>query len=272
MKLDPIQGQPSARAIAWAVTLPGARCCGTFTLAVALFAGALAPAAASAGGIDLAWRPQRVVVTPGETVRLQLLAVSQDEVNDIISVMDVIFLWDTAHLSLLGVVNDGPYTWLSSGLPLNAIGGLNQDLTDGDAVYTARSQFPPTPFAQATPEGLHAATIEFLALAEVASTGVPIVSERNGAETFVVSDIPGLDVSGALGAAEIVIADCVLFDFDADGDVDLRDFHALQGCLGLGPAAVADVPCMCTFDADRDGQIRLDDVAAFDAALTGPGG
>jgi len=222
--------------------------------------------------IDLEWRPSYVVVTPGEVVRLQLVAVSQDAVDDPISVMDVIFVWDTAYLSLLGVVNNGPYSWLSSGLPPNASGGLNVSLADGDALYTARSRFPPSSPAYATSNGLHAATIEFLALTEVSSTGVAIEEERNGAETFVVSSIPGLDVSGSLGSAEIVVSDCDLFDFDADGDVDLRDFQALQHCMGPGVAPLSNVACLCCFDADRDGLIELADVAAFDAALVGPGG
>jgi hypothetical protein len=236
-----------------------------------LATGVYAPARLDAGFIDLEWRPAHVVVTPGEIVRLQLFAVSQDEVDDVISVMDVIFLWDPAYLSLLGVVNDGPYAWNSSGLPPNALGGLNQDLTDGDALYTARSQFPPNLPAHATSSGLHAATIEFLALAEISSTGVPIVEERNGAETLVVSDIPGLDVSDNLGGAEITVMDCLLFDFDQDGDVDLRDYQSLQRCMGGAIEPAERNACLCSFDADRNGAIETSDYTTFNAAITGPG-
>jgi hypothetical protein len=240
-------------------------------LAILLCVGVILPQPARAVLINLEWRPASVVVTPGETVHLQLYAVSDDPINDAISVMDVIFVWNTAFLSLAGVVNDGPYPWMSSGLPANAPGGLNTSLADGDALYTARSRFPPNPPAFATPAGLHAATINFTAVAEVSSTSVSIVEQRNGADTIVVSAIPGLDLSGTLGSSEIVVADCVLFDFDEDGDVDLRDFQASQQCRGEGQAPGAAVHCYCTFDANRNGVLDPSDHSAFTAALTGPG-
>lgn len=227
---------------------------------------------ARAGAIDLQWQPARVVVTPGETVNLRLMAVSQDEIDDPIAVMDVIFLWDPAYVSLLGVLNDGPYTWLSSGFPFNAPGGFNIDLTDGDALYTARSQFPPAPRAAATSNGLHVTTIQFEALAETPATHVPIMAEHSGEETIVVSSIPGLDVSDNLGSAEIVITHCDLFDADADGDTDLRDYAQLQICQTIDPQSPEAVPCLCTFDDDRSGLIDEPDYTPFANAVTGPAG
>lgn len=173
----------------------------------AVFAlGMLATAGAVADPISLEWRPANQVVTVGSTVNVGLYAVSDDAVNDIISVMDVILEWDPAYLNLIGVDNNGPYTWMSSGFPAAAPGGLNPDHSDGNALYTARSQFPPSPFAEATPEGLLVTTVQFMALAETPGTPLTIPEDHpDGAETIIVSEIPGLDIHSNLGSATIVI-------------------------------------------------------------------
>jgi len=168
--------------------------------------GMLGTAGAVADPISLEWRPANQVVTVGSTVNVGLYAVSDDAVNDIISVMDVILEWDPAYLNLIGVDNNGPYTWLSSGFPAAAPGGLNPDHSDGNALYTARSQFPPSPFAEATPEGLLVTTVQFMALAETPGTLLAIPEDHpDGAETIIISDIPGLDIHSNLGSATIVI-------------------------------------------------------------------
>ncbi len=56
-------------------------------------------------------------------------------------------------------------------------------------------------------------------------------------------------------------------DLDDDGDVDLVDFEAWQGCM-TGPGA-APYPAGCgAFDFDGDSDIDLDDFAAFQAVFT----
>jgi len=58
---------------------------------------------------------------------------------------------------------------------------------------------------------------------------------------------------------------CTDGDADQDGDNDLVDFAAFQGCFG-GP----DIgPCAC-LDMDNDGDVDLQDLALFVAALSGP--
>lgn len=58
-------------------------------------------------------------------------------------------------------------------------------------------------------------------------------------------------------------------DADQDGDVDLIDFSLLQRCFGspgvLGP------PCNL-LDLERDQQIDLEDLAAFNFRFSGPRG
>jgi len=179
----------------------------SFVLAGALAAlGAAHSGSAVAGPISLEWRPADQTVMVGSTVNVGLYAVSDDAVDDVISVMDVILEWDPAFLSLLGVNNNGPYTWLSSGFPPAAPGGLNPDHSDGDALYTARSQFPPAAPGMATPAGLLVTTVQFTALAQTPGTLVIIPEDHpDGAETIVVSEIPGLDVHSSLGSATIRI-------------------------------------------------------------------
>jgi len=56
-------------------------------------------------------------------------------------------------------------------------------------------------------------------------------------------------------------------DNDRDGDVDLREFAAVQVCAGLP----ADAPPSCAdFDFDSDGALSGEDFAVFAQALTGP--
>lgn len=161
---------------------------------------------ATAGPISLEWRPDNQVVSVGSIVNVGLYAVSDDAVDDSIAVMDVILEWDPAFLNLVGVNNDGPYTWLSSSFPPAAVGGLNPDHADGDALYTARSMFSPAPPALATQAGLLVTTVQFMALAETAGTVLSIPEDHvGGAETIVVSDVSGLDVHSNLGSATIVI-------------------------------------------------------------------
>ncbi len=59
-------------------------------------------------------------------------------------------------------------------------------------------------------------------------------------------------------------------DFDADGDVDLDDFAALQKCL-TGPfVGVSDPACLIA-DLDADGDVDFADVSRFVNCVSGPG-
>ncbi|MCA9249792.1 MAG: hypothetical protein R3E58_01080 [Phycisphaerae bacterium] len=241
-----------------------------FVIGVVLASTSLLGGKCFAGIIDLEFRPSLQVVAPGETVNVGLYAVSVDETDDVISVMDVVLTWDPAILSLQGVVNNGPYNWLSSGFPFNAIGGLNVDLTDGDATYTARSRFAPQPSAMATSNGLLVTTIQFVAVAESSTTTLSIVESIGIATTKVVGDIPGFDVHGQLNGATFVVQSCTDSDPDDDGDVDLVDFAAFQQCFGVSSIDQFAIDCLCSFDSDNDGDIDLTDFDSFAAGITGP--
>ncbi len=224
----------------------------------------------TAGVIDLEFRPSFQVVAPGETVSVGLYAVSADATDDVISVMDVVLTWDPTFLSLQGVVNNGPYNWLSSGLPFNAIGDLNVDLTDGDATYTARSRFAPQPSAMATSTGLLVTTIQFTAVVETSGVSLDMVESLGIASTKVISDIPAFDVHGTLDGATVVVQSCAASDIDDDTDVDLVDFAAFQRCNNVELTNQFAIDCLCAFDSDNDGDIDPADFASFAAGITGP--
>ncbi len=58
-------------------------------------------------------------------------------------------------------------------------------------------------------------------------------------------------------------------DFDQDGDVDLEDFAAFQACFN-GPNAPPAVGCSVPADLDGDGDVDLVDFSRFQACFNGP--
>jgi hypothetical protein len=190
--------------------------------------------------------------------------------------MDIVITWDPDILSLIEADDDGPYPWLLSGFLPDPESGLNADLTDGDAMYTALSNFQKV--ALATPEGLRVTTFRFAALAPAETTTVAIeVQLGDWAQTVVFGDeSPGQVVTGSLGSAAVRVT--ALDDVDADGDVDLGDFAAFQECFSRSAfnttnasksqdAVWDDCP---VFDADDSGAVDIFDFATFMENLTGP--
>jgi hypothetical protein len=240
-----------------------------FAAAVAFVAAAGAPRSACAD-INLELRPMAQTALEGRVVRVGLYAVSDDpEMDQKFLAADVILNWDPSKLRLLGVHNDGPYTWLFSGFPVGDVDGLNDTFEDGDALYTALGQLGQ--YAWATPSGLLMTTLLFRTLEETDGT---VLSMAEDAGTYTHTSIwgsPGYDVVGVLGTAtvEIVTCDAVAFDDDADGDVDLSDFAVLQVCF-TGAGGVATIDCQCVFDTNADQDVDVSDYAGFAEVMTGP--
>ncbi|MCB9850354.1 MAG: hypothetical protein H6817_06575 [Phycisphaerales bacterium] len=59
-------------------------------------------------------------------------------------------------------------------------------------------------------------------------------------------------------------------DNDGDGDVDLRDYKAIQQCVSGGAGPMLPEDCIC-FDRDHDGDIDAFDAAEFANCVTGSG-
>ncbi len=67
----------------------------------------------------------------------------------------------------------------------------------------------------------------------------------------------------------LVVEPGVPADFDADGDVDLTDFQAFQGCFN-GPNRPYAQPNCAASDFDADNDVDLSDFQVFQACFNGP--
>jgi hypothetical protein len=133
------------------------------------------------------------------------LVASTDSITvETISALDAILDWDPGFLSLQGVSNPGGQ-WLSSAF-LPDPDGINADLTDGEALYTALAAGSP-PSHPFVPPDLVVTTIEFIALAETAGTIVQLTpSAGDFGHTRVFGAGTQNDITGDIsGTATVVI-------------------------------------------------------------------
>lgn len=160
---------------------------------------------AAAAEVDLVWSPPTRAVLVGTVFEIDLFAVTENGQQQTIAAMDVVLTWDPQRLLLLGMVDNGPYDWLSSGFGLRDPGGLNESLLDGDAQYTALSALGNP--AVATANGLLVTTIQFFALSEADVTDV-VIEESLRATAFTRvfgGDTPNQVVTGELHSASVTI-------------------------------------------------------------------
>ncbi len=243
------------------------------TLRFVLVAGiGLAAASTVRGEINLELRPPTQTAGIGETVRLGLYAVSDSDEVQSMSAADVILGWDPAYLQLLGNDDTGAVPLLVSGFPVTDPYGLNEEVPpqDGDGFYLAYA--PLGRPVEATPEGTLLTTFLFDALEATEGTVVEILESAGSPVGHTVvydGEVPGLDVTGTLGTATVVIRECRHGDFDGDGHVDLADFAAFQWCYAGVDESEIDV-CVCVFDFVPDAIIDLADYAEFASRITGP--
>ena len=118
--------------------------------------------------------------------------------------MDVIVRWDPAFLSGVSL-GDPQSAWLADGFFNTAPDDINQDLTDGDVMYTAWANFGAP--AIATPQGLLCVEFEFTALAPVDPTTVYIDTGFGSTARTKVFDgtVPNHDIKGMLGTAQATV-------------------------------------------------------------------
>lgn len=162
-------------------------------------------ASLGAGAVNLEFRPESQVVPTDGIAEVGLYAATTSGTQSI-SALEAIVSWNPAKLELLGIVNNGPYNWLSSSFPNDSNqDGLNAPFTglpanDGSAWYNALSRFPPNPTAVATPQGLLVTTFRFRYLNAGASEVRLLPQAGSSTQTQVWSgDVPGLVITGTLG-------------------------------------------------------------------------
>jgi len=229
-------------------------------------------AAPSAANISLEWRPADQTVPVASTVALGLYAVSDSEQIQLMAAADVIFGWDPESLTLIGVDNTGAVPLLFSGLPVVDPYHLNEALppADGDGFYLAYA-FLGQP-VEATPEGVLLTTFLFQAISVTPQTVVDVLATGGSPQGHTVvydGAVPGLDVTGSLGEAVVTVRACGTMDVESDGDVDLEDYAAFQICFS-GAGTPASELCACVFDSDEDSDVDGADFAVLFAGLSGP--
>ena len=220
--------------------------------------------------VDLVWKPDVQIARLDGIVEIDLHAVSNGDEPRSVAAMDVVLTWNADQLELLGVIDNGPYTWLFSAFLPDPLDGLNESLADGDAKYTALSRFGES--AYATREGLLVTTFQFrtLALADASEVVIEVNLGKHSVTTVFGGEAPDVDVTGRLGRARVAVfggGDC-----DGDGDADLVDLGNFQVCFtGMDdPSAypIGGGSCCRVFDLNDDGAIDLWDYAAFRAIST----
>lgn len=162
--------------------------------------------------INLVFQPSPTVVSVGNSFSIGLYAFSDSASNQSMASIDAILMWDPSLIQLTGLSNAGnPYSWMMSDFPNDSgFDGLNAPFTpvpanDGNAYYRAfRNTGAP---AMATPAGLLVTTLNFTALAPTASTLLTIPPSFGSFTNSYIIDgqTAGLDVTGTLGQAEIII-------------------------------------------------------------------
>lgn len=160
----------------------------------------------AAASINLEFRPVNPVVLPGQQVDVGLYAVSDDQTNQLLSAIQMIFTWQPFHLTLMGVNGTGAPPLTYSGFPTSGHFGLNELPVpqDGDGFYLALSFTP----VAATPLGTLITTFNFTAQSPTSGpTAVGmLLAGGEGGQTIVASgSVPGLNVTGTLSPGYITI-------------------------------------------------------------------
>lgn len=215
--------------------------------------------AAAQAAVDLEWRVENDFIQVGDTVRVGLYAVADNEgQNELFGALEAILNWDPDALALLGYDDDGPYQWGLIGFDEGDYDGLNDTFDDGDAYFGVLGRFDESPAA--TVEGLLVATIEFEAIAPADATELSYAEEFGEHSQTAVWDI-GFNIVDDLDVETIEINEGGLpGDVDGDGDVDISDLALLLGAYG---SCEGDSNYNAYADFDEDGCVGLMDLSVL---------
>lgn len=185
--------------------------------------------------VNLEYRPHTQTVHVGDTVSIDIYAVSDSGDNEPFAATDIIVTWDPSKLNPISCTQaNSPYGWLDSGFLYPT---LNGNLADGDAEWNGEGQLGDPPVA--TPSGLLLTTIQFKALAPAAggsTVNMPLTLQ--GRMTRVLdSVIPNHNILGTADpGATVTILPSALFPTSytiihglySSGTVDNLDFSDNQ--------------------------------------------
>lgn len=208
-------------------------------LCLAIGIGAAISESAHAGLVDLSLNPETLLVDVGQLVFVELAAQTQGDPIASVAAIDAILDWDPAFLELVGISNtNNSYAWFVSDF-LPDPDGINDDLSDGDALYTALSQVA-TPANVPDVPGWVVTTVVFRALSPISSTTVSLVATFGQfGETRVLDFFnPGAELTGSVAAS----ADVTISQFPDVGptlDVHPGSCPNPANVFGLGQIPVA---------------------------------
>lgn len=162
--------------------------------------------------VALELRPAAQTSRPGDLVDIGLYAVADGGVSEQLSALDVVLTWDPNVMELTQAIRAGSQNWMLFGLlPDSQLDGLNDSLSDGDALFQANSFSPAT----ATTTGLAVATLRFRALQPGTTTVAVVAALGNFSSTKVYAfGGVGVDITGRLGSTEVTVETAVLTVFD----------------------------------------------------------
>lgn len=209
--------------------------------------------------VDLSFTPVSQVVSVGDTVDVQLVASSAGLISQGVVAIDAILDWDPSVIQLQEIVGGGGVPWFVSDF-LADPSGINDDLTDGDALYTALASpgmpvmVPPTP-------GVVVATFRFVAVAESPGTEVGLLPTLGDFGMTQVLFLFAEDVTGdTSGIATVVVGSAGIGfmrgDANHDGTLNIADAIWILNYL-FQDAAVP--PCFDASDANDDGGVDIGD-------------
>lgn len=153
--------------------------------------------------MNLEIRPATATFQEDEMIRLEVWAVADDMPAELATI-EFIFTWDPAVLTFLDIDNTGGPQFDIGGL-LDHSSGLNDDLTDGNAIFSGGS-FDAVPIP---PSGRLIVTLEFLVVGVTPSTMVDLphsfqIPPNDPAETRIISADPwGWNGTGTCAGATL---------------------------------------------------------------------
>jgi hypothetical protein len=164
---------------------------------------ALAPQA-SAQLADLELIPDDSYVEVGDHIDIQIIVLASGATDVNFSAIDALLDYDPVHIQLLS--NDDTFSaeaWFASTF-LPDPDGINADITDGDAIYTALAA--PGPPAIAPPGGAIVTTLRFLALTPTPATTISFLPSMGafGVTEVYAYNQPGGVVTGDFSDTAVV--------------------------------------------------------------------
>lgn len=233
-------------------------------------AACLAADGVAVADVDFAFDPISQTVMVGDIVEVRIVLSSSGSEPEEFDAIDAIFTWDPAVLDFI----DADQTEAEADFFLTGFlpdpDGINKDLDDGDALFTALA--PPGTAIEAPPppESLIVTTLQFEALEPIDATEVAYVPSM-GVFGQTRALRAGIDVTGDIrGPAfiEILPAGCVSLgpcpgDIDESGVVGFADLLSVLSAWGPCPGPCP--PC-CREDLNRDCSVGFADLIELLAA------